>query len=453
MTVLALIGGQWGEEGKGKFTELLGESAKVVVRYSGGGNLRQPVMNEQGRFNLQFIPRSIFNAKVITVLGAGMVLDPKRLVEEMEALVGMGINLKRLFISEQAHLIMPYHSIFEEQERRVYGTPVIDTMGSGLGPAYADKVSRIGIRIGDLMQEEQFLSRLSKTLTVKNEILTKVYKQEALNLRDIYQQYLSYGRALRERIFDTRLILQKALDDGHRVLLESDQGSMLDLDFGSYPYVSNASPTVGAACVGCGIPPTAIQGAMGVFGAYIIRAQTGPFPSEMAKEDSAPLIHFRNMEGTVRNGRRPTNPITGEKYRRFGWFDAVAARFVAQLNGLTSIGLTYLDGLDNHKTIKICTAYQVHDSSITRFPSDMSTIKVASPIYEEMPGWETSTAHIKHFEDLPPACQSFVQRISQLVGVRVDMVSTGPNREDTISMRDPFTLAPNPRVHTTNYLS
>ncbi|NWJ48166.1 MAG: adenylosuccinate synthase [Chloroflexi bacterium] len=437
MSVMALIGGQWGEEGKGKFTEILAEQAKVVVRYSGGGHIRQPVINEQGRFNLQFIPRSIFNNKVITILGAGMVLDPKRVVEEMEALVGNGINLKRLFISEQAHLIMPYHPLFEEQERRVYGTPIIDTLGSGLGPAYADKVSRIGIRVGDLIQEEQFLSRLSKTLTVKNDILTKVYKQEPLNLREIYQQYLSYGRAMRERIFDTRLILQKAIEDNHTIILESDQGSMLDLDFGSYPYVSNASPTVGAACIGCGLPPSVIKASLGVFSAYIIRSQTGPFPTEMSKEEGAPLVSFRSQDNS-RGGRRATNPITGERYRRYGWFDTVAARFVAQLNGLTSLAITNLDALDDFKIVKICTEYQVYDTNVRRFPSDIGTLKIATPVYEELPGWEAPTAHIKSFDELPANCQNFIKRIGTLVGVNVDIVSTGPDQKDTIVMRDPL---------------
>jgi adenylosuccinate synthase len=340
---------------------------------------------------------------------------------------------------------MPYHPIFEEQERRAYGTPIVDTLGSGLGPAYADKISRIGIRIGDLTQEEQFLSRLSKTLTVKNDILTKVYKQDPLNLREIYQQYLSYGRGMRERIFDTRLILQKAVDENHPVVLESDQGSMLDMDFGSYPYVSNAAPTVGAACVGCGLPPSVIKGALGVFGAYIIRSQTGPFPSEMSREESAPLMMVRNMENN-RNGRKMTNPITGERYRRYGWFDAVAARFVAQLNGLTSIAITYLDLLDSLKTIKICIEYQVHDTSVRRFPSDLATLKVAAPVYEEIPGWESPTAHIKHYEDLPTACQNFIQRLSQLIGVRVDYVSTGPDVADTIKIGDPFITIPTQRI-------
>ncbi|MEI7556185.1 adenylosuccinate synthase [Candidatus Chlorohelix sp.] len=437
MSVMALIGGQWGEEGKGKFIEILAEQAKVVVRYSGGGHIRQPIINEQGRFNLQFIPRSIFNNKVITILGAGMVLDPKRVVEEMEALASNGVNLKRLFISEQSHLIMPYHPLFEEQERRVYGTPIIDTLGSGLGPAYADKVSRIGIRVGDLIQEEQFLSRLSKTLTVKNDILTKVYKQEPLNLREIYQQYLSYGRAMRERIFDTRLILQKAVEDNHTIILESDQGSMLDLDFGSYPYVSNASPTVGAACIGCGLPPTVIKASLGVFSAYIVRSQTGPFPTEMTKEEGSPLVSFRSQDNS-RGGRRATNPITGEKYRRYGWFDTVAARFVAQLNGLTSLAITNLDALDTFKTVKICTEYQVYDTNVRRFPSDIATLKVATPVYEELPGWESPTAHIKNYEELPINCQNFIKRIGMLVGVNVDIVSTGPDQKDTIVLRDPL---------------
>jgi adenylosuccinate synthase len=440
MTFLALIGGQWGEEGKGKFTELLGDSAKVVVRYSGGGSIRQPVMNQQGRFNLQFIPRSIFNSKAISVLGAGMVIDPRRLVEEIDTLSKTNVNVKRLFISEQAHVVMPYHPVLEEQERKAYGTPIIDTLGSGLGPAYADKITRIGIRVGDLIQEEMFLSRLSKALAVKNDILTRVYKQEPLNLREIYQQYLNYGRQLREHIFDTRHILLKANEEKHRVLLESDQGSMLDLDFGAYPYVSNAAPTVAAAAVSCGIAPHMINGAIGVFGAYVIRAQTGPFPTEMNKEESGPLARFRTFDNGKANRRNNTNPITGENYRRYGWFDAVAAKFVVQLNGLTSLALTYIDGFDNFETIKICTQYQINDAVTSRYTADVATLKIAKPIYEEMPGWKRPTSHITDYKDLPPECQNFIQRIRQLLGVPVDIISTGPNKEDTIFLRDPFNV-------------
>ncbi len=439
MTVVALIGGQWGEEGKGKFTELLSEQAKVVVRYSGGGNVRQPVVNSYGRFTLQYIPRSIFNSKTISVLGAGMIIDPKKLVEEMDALAAAGIDVSRLYISEQTHVIMPYHPILEEQERRAYGTPSIDLLAAGLGPAYSDKISRVGIRIADLLQEELFLSRLSKTLAVKNDILTKVFNQEPLSLHKIYHQYLNYGRQLRERIFDTRLILQHAIASGgnHRVLLESDQGSMLDLDFGTYPFVSNVAPTVGAASSGSGIPPSAISGAVGVFGAYISRVQTGPFPTEMTPEQSFPLTRFRSQPSP--NGH--SGPLVNEGIRRYGWFDAVAARFVVQLNGLTSMALTYLDGLDVFDTIKICTHYQVHDATLSRYPSDLANLRASQPIYEEMPGWKTSTAHIRHFEDLPPECQHYIQRITALTGVRVDIISTGPDRDDTIMLRDPFTAA------------
>jgi len=446
MTIVALIGGQWGEEGKGKFTELLSEHAKVVVRYSGGGNVRQPVVNAHGRFTLQYIPRSIFNTKTISVLGAGMIIDPKKLVEELDALSEAGIDVSRLYISEQTHVIMPYHPILEEQERKAYGTPPIDLLAAGLGPAYADKISRVGIRIADLLQEEMFLSRLSKTLAVKNDILTKVFNQEPLSLHKIYHQYLGYGRQLRERIFDTRLILQHAISSGgnHRVLLESDQGSMLDLDFGTYPYVSNVAPTVGAASNGSGIPPSAISGAVGVFGAYISRVQVGPFPTEMTKEESKPLERFRALPAPRANGH--SAPLLAEGIRRYGWFDAVAARFVVQLNGLSSMALTYLDGLDEFETIKICTHYQVHDTILSRHPSDLANLRAAKPLYEEIPGWKTSTANINRYEDLPAQCQYYIQRIATLSGVRVDIISTGPDREATIMLRDPFMVVPASRV-------
>ncbi len=446
MTVLALIGGQWGEEGKGKLTELLGEQAKVVVRYSGGGNRQQPVHNSLGSFNLQYIPRSIFNAKTISILGAGMVLNPKKLVEEMAALRSCGLDMRRFYISEQAHVIMPYHLLLEEAERKAYATPLVDAPGSGLGPAYADKIGRIGIRISDLLQEEQFLSRLSKTLATKNEILTKVFGLSPLTLQKVYHEYLGYGRELREHIFDTRLILQRALESGHRILLETDQGSMLDIDFGAYPYVSNAAPTVGAASSSSGLPPTAISGAVGVFGAYISRNQGGPFPTEMPPEEAAPLLRFRQLEKTAPptasgNGHILLSSAT-EPPHRFGWFDSVSARFVAQLNGLTSVALTHLDGLDEFKTVKICTEYLVHDAGITRYPADLATLRAVRPVYQELPGWQTPTAHISAYKDLPSACQNFIQRLQALMGVRIDLISTGPARADTIQLRDPFMIAP-----------
>ncbi|HEX2911148.1 MAG TPA: adenylosuccinate synthase [Chloroflexia bacterium] len=439
MTVLAIIGGQWGEEGKGKLTELLGEQAKVVARYSGGGGLRQPVQNQFGSFSLQYIPRSVFNSKTITILGAGMVLEPKTLVEELQALRQRGVDLRRFYISEQAHVVMPYHLLVEEAERKVYNTPLVDTPGSGLGPAYADKFSRIGIRMSDLVQEEHFLSRLSKTLAVKNDILTKVFGLQPLSLQKVYHEYLNYGRELRDHIFDTRLILQRALDSNHRILLESDQGSMLDMDFGAYPYVSNAAPTVGAASNSSGVPPSAISGAVGVFSGYISRSMSGPFPTEMTAEEAKPLLRFRLSTASLRPAH--TGTLNGDSVRRFGWFDVVSARFVAQLNGLTSIAITNLDGLDNFETIKVCVEYQVHDAALTRFPADLATLRAVRPVYQEFPGWKSSTNGANSFGDLPAACQNFILALQNLIGVRIDIVSTGSNHSDTIMLRDPFAMA------------
>ncbi len=444
MTVLALIGGQWGEEGKGKLTELLSEQAKVVVRYSGGGNVRQPVQNQLGTFSLNYIPRSIFNPKTISVLGAGMVIDPRKLVEEMKALRDKGLDMRRFYISEQAHVVMPYHPMLEEAERKAYGMPIVDSIGIGLGPAYADKISRVGFRIRELIQEEEFLSRLSKVLVVKNELLTKVYQMPALTLQKVYREYLGYGQELRDYIFDTRLILQHALEStNHRILLESDQGSMLDIDFGPYPYVSSVAPTVGAASSSSGVPPSAIAGAVGVFSAYISRSNSGPFPTEMTKSESTPLLRLRTGSRTLVDipDVQLSAVANPEILRRFGWFDTVAARFVAQLNGLTSVALTNLDGLDSFETIKVCVEYQVNDYALTRFPPDLTTLKSVRPVYQDMPGWKAPTSGATSFADLPAACQNFILRLQALIGVRVDIISTGPERKDTIMIRDPFTMA------------
>lgn len=448
MTIIALIGGQWGEEGKGKLTELLGEQSKVVVRFSGGGNPRQPVDNHFGSFNLKYIPRSIFNSRTITVLGAGMVIDPRKLVEERQALRSAGVDLRRFYVSEQAHVVMPYHLLLDEAERKAYNTPLVDAAGSGLSQTYADKVKRIGIRVCDLLQEELFLQRLSKNLAVKNEVL-KVFGLSPLKLQSVYSEYLAYGRELREHVFDTRLILQRAIESGHRILLESDQGSMLDENFGAYPYISNAAPTVGAASSSSGVPPSAITAAVGIFSAYITRIQDGPFPTEMQPQESQPLFNLRLANKNLSQGRATgvpamTNDLSGY-VRRFGWFDAVAARFVVQLNGLTSVALTQLDGLDSFETIRICTEYQVHDAALTRFPSDLTTLKAVRPVYLELPGWQSSTSHINNFSDLPPNCQNFIFKLQSLIGVRVDMISTGAEFADTIVLRDPFNILPAPR--------
>ncbi len=443
MTIVALIGGQWGEEGKGKLTELLGEQAKVVVRFSGGGNPRQPVDNKYGSFNLKYIPRSIFNSRTITVLGAGMVIDPHKLVEERQALRHAGVDMRRFYISEQAHVVMPYHLLLDEAERIAYNTPLVDSAGGGLSQAYADKTKRIGIRVCDLLQEEFFLQRLSRNLAVKNEIL-KVFGLPPLKLQSVYSEYLAYGRELREHVFDTRLILQRAIESGHHILLESDQGSMLDENFGAYPYISNAAPTVGAASSSSGVPPSAITAAVGIFSAYITRLQDGPFPTEMQPNESLPLFNLRLINKNMAQGRTTGAPAMtstlGENTRRFGWFDAVAARFVVQLNGLTSVALTQLDGLDSFETIRICTEYQVHDAALTRFPSDLATLKVVRPVYLEMPGWQSSTSHVNNFAALPSNCQNFIFKLQSLIGVRVDMISTGAEFADTITLRDPFNV-------------
>jgi adenylosuccinate synthase len=431
MTVLALIGGQWGEEGKGKITELLADQSRVVVRYSGGGSIRQPVATDYGVFDLQYLPRSIFNPKTISVIGAGMAFNPQILVDEIKTLRARDVKIPRFYISEQAHVIMPYHILLEELERQRYGTPLIDAPGSGLGPAYSDKINRIGFRAVELLQDAMFLARLKKILDVKNEFLTKVYGKPPLPLMKVFQEYVGYGRELREYIFDTRLILQRAVDSNYRVLLESDQGSMLDVDFGVYPFVSSSS----------GLPPSAISGAVGVFGAYISKTQRGPFPTEMLPEESSSLTRIRTLSKTSMNGMRNGTGALSDADRRFGWFDTVAARFVAELNGLTSIALTYLDGLDSFKTIKICTEYRLNDISLSKFTPDADTLSAVTPVYQELPGWQTSTSGIQSFADLPPACQNFLIRLQSLIGVRIDMISTGSKKEDTIVMRDPFIIA------------
>jgi adenylosuccinate synthase len=427
VTVLALVGGQWGDEGKGRIVDLLAEKAKIVVRFSGGDNAGHTVVNPYGEFRLHLVPSGIFYPQVTCIIGNGVAVNPAVLLEELDDLHNHGINTNRLLISDRAHLIMPYHTILDrlEEERRSKGA--IGTTLRGIGPVFADKVARLGIRAGDLLDKDVFLSRLKSALEIKNIVLTKVYQASPLSLEEIYQQYCHYGEQLAPFIRETSSIIREAATKGEAVLLEGAQGALLDPDFGTYPYVTSSSPLSAAGCIGAGLGPREISRVVGVFKAYSTRVGAGPMPTEL-QDEIGDLIREKAHEYGARTGRP----------RRCGWFDAVAARFSVQINGLSDIALTHLDIYDGFPSIKVCTAYKVKGDVLTSFPSDVAVLEKCRPIYEELDGWHESICEIHNSKKLPVAARNYMSRLEDLLSCPISLVSVGPDRKQIISAKDLF---------------
>jgi adenylosuccinate synthase len=428
MAVIVVVGGQWGDEGKGKIVDLLAEKAKVVARFSGGDNAGHTVINPYGEFRLHLVPSGIFNPQVTCIIGNGVAINPAVLLEEIDVLRNHGIDTSRLFISDRAHLIMPYHTLLDrlEEERRSKGA--IGTTLRGIGPVFADKVARLGIRAGDLLDKDVFLSHLKSALELKNIILTKVYQVSPLSLEEIHQQYCHYGEQLAPFIRETSSIIREAATKGEPVLLEGAQGALLDPDFGTYPYVTSSSPLAGAGCIGTGLGPKQIDHVVGVFKAYSTRVGAGPMPTEL-KDKIGDFIRERAHEYGATTGRP----------RRCGWFDAVAGRFSVQINGLSDIALTHLDVYDGFHSIKICTAYKFNDGVLTSFPRDVATLEKCQPIYEELDGWQESISRIRNFEKLPVGAHNYMSRLEDLLSCPISLVSVGPARRQLISLKDFFT--------------
>ncbi len=422
--VIAVIGGQWGDEGKGKIVDLLAEKAKVVVRFSGGDNAGHTVINPYGQFRLHLVPSGIFYPGVTCIIGNGVVINPAVLLKEIKELQNKGIDTSHLFISDRAHLIMPYHILLDglEEERR--GNGAIGTTRKGIGPAFADKIARLGIRVGDLLNKEVFRTRLSSVLELKNAILTKIYGVQPLSLEEIYQQYCYFGEQLSPFIRETDIMLYEAVLKEELILLEGAQGTLLDPDFGTYPYVTSSSPLAGGSSLGCGLSPTKIDYTLGVFKAYITRVGGGPMPTEL-KDEIGELIRERAHEYGTTTGRP----------RRCGWFDAVAGRFSVRINGFTGIALTRLDILDTFPVVKICTNYKVDGQILDHFPSNIAVLEKCQPVYEELPGWQTPTTEIRDFKNLPLQARRYVKRIEELLSCPIVIVSVGAKREQTIKVR------------------
>ena len=426
MPAIVLVGAQWGDEGKGKATDLLGEQVQYVVRYQGGNNAGHTVVTPDGQhFALHLLPSGILTPGVTCVIGNGVVVDPGVLIGELDALEARSVDTSRLVISADAHVIMPYHRALDKVTERYLGKSRIGTTGRGIGPAYGDKVARMGIRMQDLLDEEQFRAKLEIALRDRNQILVKVYNRRGLDVDAIWAEYIGYAERLRPRIADTRLLLDRALDDGATLLLEGSQGTLLDVDHGTYPFVTSSSPTAGGAAAGSGIGPTKISRVIGILKAYTTRVGEGPFPTELF-DDQGEFLRKAGGEIGVTTGR----------LRRCGWFDAVIARYATRVNGLTDLFLTKLDVLSGLERVPVCVAYEVDGERVDEMPMLQTDLAKATPVYEYLDGWFEPLEDAKTFADLPEAAQAYVRRVEELSRCQVSAIGVGPGRDQTLVLRD-----------------
>ena len=426
MPAYAVLGAQWGDEGKGKIVDFLARDAHIVARFAGGNNAGHTVVNDQGKFSFHLIPCGVFWPDALNVIGNGVVVDPDVLLEEIDDLKARGIDIShRIVVSERAHLIMPYHVILDELAERARGSGRIGTTGKGIGPAYADKAARTGVRAADLLDIEALLPRLENILEYTNAVITNVYGGDSLSFDEVFDKCRDWSVRLAKYIGPAEKIINQALAAGENVLLEGAQGVLLDLDHGTYPFVTSSNPTIGGASVGVGVSPTHIEGITGVFKAYTTRVGTGPLPTELNDSTGETIRELAQEFGTT----------TGRP-RRVGWFDAVAAKYSALINGYTSAVLTRLDVLDGFETVRICTQYTNEDGEVTDdFPGGVAALEKARPVFEEMPGWDRPTASVRRYEDLPREARDYVERIQELIGCPIDVISTGPHRDETVMVR------------------
>jgi len=421
MPIIAVIGAQWGDEGKGKVVDLLAEKANLIVRFSGGDNAGHTVVNPYGEFKLHIVPAGIFYAHTVCLIGNGVVVNPAVLIDEVNQLNERGVDTSRLFISDRAHLIMPYHTLLDGLEEEARAGKALGTTRKGIGPAFADKIARLGIRAGDLLDKEALRERLGSVLDYKNAILTKVYGADPLSLEKVYQDYCRYADYLAPLIRETTIMVAEALDRGELVMLEGAQGSLLDPDFGTYPYTTSSSPLAGGGCLGAGVGPSRIDRILGVFKAYCTRVGSGPMPTELADE-VGDMIRERAHEYGATTGRP----------RRCGWFDAVAASFSSRINGFTEAVITRLDVLDTFPSLKICVGYKLNGETIDYFPGSIAALEKCQPIYKELPGWQATISHIRKYQQLPAEARQYVARLEEIVSCPASIISVGRGRRQTI---------------------
>jgi len=419
-----ICGAQWGDEGKGKITDVLCEDFDYVARFQGGNNAGHTVVHGGRTLKLHLIPSGIMYPDIVPVIGNGVVIDPRVLLEEMDALEQQGVSCERLVISTNTHLIMPWHRDLDGANEHRLGANEIGTTRRGIGPAYQDKASRLGLRMQDLFDRSIFREKVATALEEKNDLLAKVYGLPTYTVDEIAEEYLAYGQRLKPHVAEISPLLNEALDQGKWVLFEGAQGTLLDIDHGTYPFVTRSNPTAGGACVGTGVGPTRIDRVLGIAKAYLTRVGSGPFPTELAGEMGARLIEAGHEYGTT----------TGRQ-RRAGWYDAPVVKYAVQVNGLTDLAITKLDVLSCAETIKVCVAYEHLGVRYTTVPGHQSAFHHAQPIYEELPGWKTDISGCRTFGELPQAARDYIGYLEELAGVPVSIIAVGPDREQTI-LRD-----------------
>ncbi len=428
MATLVVVGSQWGDEGKGKIVDILTEDAGLVARYQGGHNAGHTVVIEESEFVLHLIPSGILHAQKQCLIGNGVVIDPAALIEEVDDIEKRNLDLKgRFYISRNAHLIMPYHLALEKGSENSLGDGKIGTTGRGIGPAYTDKMARMGLRVGDLLHPDLFEQKLRANLQHYNTVIRALYHQEPLRAEPILQAFVRHTERMRPWIADTSLLVHNAMIRGEHILCEGAQGTLLDIDHGTYPFVTSSSATAGGACTGLGFGPGRVDHVLGVVKAYTTRVGSGPFPSEVQGA----------LDEKFRSIGKEFGASTGRP-RRCGWFDAVVVRYAARVNGLNSAALTKLDVLDTFDPIPICTGYRHKGTLLSDFPTDLSILEECEPVYEEAPGWTTSTIGLTEFDALPQRAQDYVRRLEDLIQTPFSLISTGPARTQTIRVCDPY---------------
>ena len=424
MPVYAVLGAQWGDEGKGKIVDFLARDADIVARFSGGNNAGHTVMNPFGTFKLHLVPVGVFWPHTMVVIGNGAVVNPDVLLQEVDDLQQKGLDLDgRLMVSERSHLVMPYHEVLDGLAEAAR-SEAIGTTGRGIGPAYTDKAARIGIRVADLLDVEALLPRLDDAMSHNNAIIERVYGGEPVSLDSVYDRCKEWASRMMPYIGPVEHVVYDALQAGQTVVLEGAQGALLDLDHGTYPFVTSSHPTIGGACTGLGLLPDQIESVLGVFKAYSTRVGAGPFLTEL-KDDTGERIRDLAGEFGTTTGRA----------RRVGWFDSVGARYSLRVNGYTSLILTRLDVLDSFDSIRLCSAYELDGEIVTDFPGSAAVLERCTPIYEDFPGWDSPTAGVTDYDDLPEGARAYVRRLEELIGRPIDIISTGPYRHETIEVR------------------
>ncbi|KLI58931.1 adenylosuccinate synthase [Brachyspira hyodysenteriae] len=427
MASVIIVGTQWGDEGKGKIVDYLAENCEYVVRSQGGSNAGHTVVVDNIKYKLRLLPSGILHKDKVCVIGNGVVIEPKVFLSEIDSLIEKKVNISNLKISDRAHVLMPYHKILDELQEEDLGENKLGTTKNGIGPCYMDKSSRLGIRIVDLMNKETFAKKLKFNVELKNKLLKKLYNHDGVNYDELLKEYLEYAEKLRPFVADTTTILNKAIKEKKNILFEGAQATMLDLDHGTYPFVTSSYPAAGGACTGSGVGPRKIDNVIGVVKAYATRVGEGPFPSEL----------FDDVGQFIRDKGGEYGTVTG-RARRCGWLDACVVKYASYVNGLDSIAITRLDILDELDKLKICVAYKYNCEILEGYPADLDILSKVEPVYEEFEGWKTSTRDIREYDKLPENAKKYLKRLSEVIETDISIVSVGAGRDETIIIKNIF---------------